>query len=172
MGGPLSLLISLLASTWGANIAPSAEFAQRCFRVRSALLPNFFVDFRPDIQAGGRVEAVFWNGEVDPLKLTVVSGHIRDLPSYAVTITNGGSTIYSATIPHHYWATRWRYQSADRPVILESGPRFLAIFSRICRGWRLGFQATIREPSSYCRVTVLVALAYEIHSHLYAARYC
>lgn len=100
----------------GSYTASTAGYTQRCIRVRNASLPNFFVDFRPDV-GGGRVEVVFWNGEVDPVNLRVPSGHIRNLPSYTVTITNGGASIYSATIPCHYWGTRWRYQSAVRPVI-------------------------------------------------------
>ena len=125
-GSPVSGPITFDIATGkdiGSYTAPTAGFAQRIFRVRNASLPNFFVDFRPD-SSGGRVEAVFWNGEVDPVNLKVANGLIRDLPSYTVTITNSGSTIYSATIPHHYWATRWRYQSAVRPVIRTSAQLF------------------------------------------------
>ncbi len=100
----------------GNYVAPSAGFTQRCVRVRNAALTNFFVDFRPDL-TGGRVEAVFWNGEVDPTNMTVPSGFVRNLPVYDVVIKNAGTPIYSARIPLHYWACRWRYQSAVRPVI-------------------------------------------------------
>ncbi len=104
----------------GSYTAPTARYTQRCIRVHNPALPNFFVDFRPDT-SGGRVEVVFWNGEVDPVNARVPSGHTRNLPSYTATISNGESAIYTATIPYHYWGTRWRYQSAVRPVIRKSG---------------------------------------------------
>jgi len=100
----------------GSYTSSAGNFTQSCIRVRNPAIANFFVDFRPDV-SGDRVEVVFWNGEADPVNLTVASGHVRDLPSYNVVIASGGITLYSATIPTHHWATRWRYKSADRPVI-------------------------------------------------------
>ena len=100
----------------GSYTAPSAGFTQRCIRVRHASLANFFVDFRPDT-SGGRVEVVFWNGEVDPTGLTVVSGYSRDLPSYTAVVKNAGSTVSTTKIPQHIWGCRWRYQSATRSEI-------------------------------------------------------
>ena len=104
----------------GNYTAPSASFTQRCIRVRHASLPFFFVDFRPDI-SGGRVEVVFWNGECLG---TVPTGYSRDLPAYNAAIKNSGVAIHREAVPFHHWGTRWRYQSATRPVLRSAAQVF------------------------------------------------
>lgn len=122
--GQSPILFDIATGTdMGSYVAPTSGFTQRCIRVRNPALPNFYVDFRHDLFAD-RLEVVFWNGEVDPVNQTVPSGFTRDLPSYQVTIAKDGATGYSATIPPHVWATRWRYQSAPRPVIRTAAQIF------------------------------------------------
>ncbi len=106
----------------GDYIAPTAGFTQRCVRVRNPALPNFFVDFRPDVTRD-RAEVVFWNGECDPINQTVPSHHIRDLPGYQVKIIIDGIAV-STTTPPHYWGTRWRFQSEPRPIIRTAAQVF------------------------------------------------
>ncbi len=158
VSGPVNFDIAA-GTDVGSYTAPSAGFTQRCIRVRNASLPNFVVDFRPDI-SGGRIEAVFWNGEVDPVNLKVPSGHTRDLPSYKVTIKNSESVIYSATIPYHYWATRWRYQSADRAVIRKSAQIFGNFFPNMSlTAARLSGKAGQSTQSLHCHAAVLAVSA-------------
>lgn len=107
----------------GNYVAPTAGFTQKCIRATNGSLANFMVDFRPDV-SGGRVEVVFWNGQMDPVGLTVASGFTRDLPPYTVTIKQGGVSIYTASIPYHTWGCRWRYQSAVRPEIRSAAQVF------------------------------------------------
>ncbi len=104
----------------GDYVAPTAGFTQQCIRVRHASLANYFVDFRPDT-TGGRIEVVFWNGEVLG---TVASSTFRNLPAYnavvklngvAQTDINRGTT--TQAIPYHYWGNRWRFQSATRSIV-------------------------------------------------------
>lgn len=111
----------------GDFVSAAGGFTQHCLRVRNVGLANFFVDFRQDA-SGGRNEVVFWNGETDPAGGTVPSGYARNLPSYQVVIKAGTTTVYSATIPVHYWGCRWRYKSADRPVIRTASQIYGAFF--------------------------------------------
>ena len=107
----------------GDYVAPTAGFTQRCIRVRHVSLANFWVDFRPDT-TGGRVEVVVWNGECDPVGLTVASGYTRNLPAYTLVIKDSGTTIHTANVARHYWGQRWRYQSAARTVIRTAAQVF------------------------------------------------
>ena len=98
----------------GSYVAPTAGFTQGCVRARNSALPNFYVDFRQDAE-GGRAEVVFWNGECAG---TVPSGYTRDLPGYVATIKDDtGAIIHVETVPKHGWGSRWRWQSAKRPII-------------------------------------------------------
>jgi hypothetical protein len=114
-GGPFTFDIAT-GTDVGSFVAPTAGFTQRCIRARNAGLANFFVDFRPDT-SGGRVEVVFWNGETDPVGLTVTSGYTRDLVAYTCVIKNAGTTIATYNIPFHYWGCRWRYNPTPRTAI-------------------------------------------------------
>ncbi len=103
----------------GSYTAPTAGFTQRCIRVRNNSVPNYFVDFRPDV-SGGRIEVVFWNGEVLG---TVPTRTFRNLPAYTAVVKLNGVTqsdwrgVSTTSIPYHYWANRWRFQTALRPGI-------------------------------------------------------
>jgi hypothetical protein len=110
----------------GSYVSPTAGFTQRCIRVRHASLANFFIDFRPDV-SGGRIEVLPWNGETLG---TVTSKYFRNLPAYTLVVKLNGvaqSEAYrgtSSSIPYHYWATRWRWQSALRPIIRTASQVF------------------------------------------------
>ncbi len=119
-GGPFVFDIAA-GNDIGSYTSFAGSFTQRCIRVRNAGLGNFFVDFRTDV-GSNRLEVVFWNGEVFG---QVPSGHVNDLPAYDCVISNNGSTIYSLSLPFHYWGCRWRYQSSRRPVIRTSDQIFL-----------------------------------------------
>ncbi len=104
----------------GNYVAPTAGFTQQCVRVHNVALPNFFVDFRPDLT--GRTEVVFWNGECAG---NVPSGFTRDLPGYTATIKDtAGVTLHTEVIRSHGWGSRWRWQSAKRPVIRTAAQVF------------------------------------------------
>lgn len=107
----------------GNYAAPTAGFTQRCVRVRHASLANFWVDFRPDV-SGGRVEVVCWNGECDPVGLTVASGYTRELPAYTLVVKQNGSTIHTESVQRHYWGQRWRWYSAARTVVRTAAQVF------------------------------------------------
>lgn len=115
-----------LGTDLGNYVAPTAGFTQRCIRCRSDLVPNFFVDFRPDT-TGSRVEVVFWNGECMG---TVPSGYSRNLAAYNAVVKNNGAPLAdflgttSRRIQFHNWGCRWRFQSATRPVIRTAAQVF------------------------------------------------
>ncbi len=97
----------------GNFVAPG--FTQRCIRVRNASYP-LVIYFRPDLTSS-RQEFVFelgtcWNNPP-----------IVDLGPYTVTIPSAGVTI---NVPKHYWFTRWRWQSAARPLIRTPSDIFSA----------------------------------------------
>jgi hypothetical protein len=105
----------------GNYTAPTAGFTQGCVRVGNDTLPNFFVDFRLDAE-GGRAEVVFWNGECAG---DVPSGFTNDLPGYTATIVDAdGNTIHTERVPHHYWGSRWRWQSAPRLLVRNAAEVF------------------------------------------------
>lgn len=85
----------------GDFVSP-AGFTQRCVRVTNPECP-LVVMFRPD--AGStRQEVVFELGDL-------WNGNPRDLGPYRVAIAGR-----SVDIPKHFWFSRWRWQSAPRPV--------------------------------------------------------
>ncbi len=131
----------------GNYISPSGKFTQRCIRVHNMALPNFFVDFRPDV-GSDRVEVVFWNGEVFG---SVASGHSRDLPAYDCVIKKAGAVIYTLGLPFHYWGCRWRYQSARRSSIRNPSQ----IFSE---GWLPPMSARAARLDGYKGIIVPPAI--------------
>jgi hypothetical protein len=98
----------------GSFAAPDAGFVQGCIRCRHADLPDFFVDFRQDVDSD-RIDVVFWNGQSLG---EVPSAYARDLEGYIATIRDGdGAVVHEEIVPQHYWGQRWRWQSAPRPII-------------------------------------------------------
>ena len=86
------------------------HFTQHCYLATCGTLPAFRVYFRPDAD-GGREEVVFELGEIWPTQAPAALG------AYTATITKDGTTLATISAPAHYYFSRWRWQSAPRPVI-------------------------------------------------------
>jgi hypothetical protein len=69
------------------------------------------VFFRPD-RGSERTEIVFELGRV-------WSGPPQHLGSYSVEIERNGAVAARLEVPKHYWFSRWRWQSAMRPVVAK-----------------------------------------------------
>ena len=93
----------------GAYVDPQGRFTQHCIRAVNPALPDFTVFFRPDA-AGDREEVVFEFGRChgNPVSST--------LGAYSAVITRDGETLATIEVPKHYYYSRWRWQSAARPV--------------------------------------------------------
>lgn len=83
-------------------------FVQQNIAVRDAKIP-LTVYFRPD-RNSDRQEVVFEWGDV-------LKGPARHLDAYTATIAQGGKELARIDVPAHYWLSRWRWQSAPRPVV-------------------------------------------------------
>jgi len=94
------------ADDLGAFRSP-AGFTQNCLRVTHPRLP-LAVYFRPD-EDTDRVEAVFEVGRV-------WDGSPLNLGPYLITLTRGEKRLAVIEVPRHFWFSRWRWQSAPRPV--------------------------------------------------------
>src|SRR5690242_16939638 len=92
----------------GAYSDPLGKFVQDCFRVNHPELPlSIFI--RPD-RGTDRLEVVF---ELGRLWATAEPQH---LPQYQAKIIRGPTTLATIDVPYHCWRSRWRWQSAPRPV--------------------------------------------------------
>jgi hypothetical protein len=87
------------------------NFVQRCIRVvrpDSALT----VFFRPD-RTGDRLEVVFELGRT----WGAANRAAAHLGPYKAAIRRGSDVVATVDVPNHWWFSRWRWQSAPRPVI-------------------------------------------------------
>jgi hypothetical protein len=92
----------------GAWSDPQGQFVQDCFRVNHPELPlSIFI--RPD-RGTDRLEVVF---ELGRLWATAEPQHF---PQYRARIVRGPTTLATIDVPYQYWRSRWRWQSAPRPV--------------------------------------------------------
>ncbi|MGC2415270.1 MAG: hypothetical protein WA459_21565 [Stellaceae bacterium] len=85
-------------------------FVQRCVLTTVTEMP-LSVLLRPD-RDSDRVEIVVELGRV-------WSGPPRHLGPYTVEIERGGKQLARIDVPEHFWFSRWRWQSAPRPVITK-----------------------------------------------------
>lgn len=91
----------------GAYSDPQGQFVQNCVRVDHPQLPlTLFI--RPD-QGSDRLEVVFELGRC-------WAAQPQHLPQYKARILKGATEIAAIEVPAHYWFSRWRWQSAPRPV--------------------------------------------------------
>ena len=100
---------------------------QKCYLATNANYPDWRVWFRVDADSSGnRIVAPSsgWRDEVIVEYGRSKSGTPANrTTSYVATITQGGATVYSTTVPYHYWLARWRWsQNASgtnqpRPVV-------------------------------------------------------
>lgn len=93
----------------GDFVSEIGKFTQRCIRVAADSVCPLIVFFRPD-RTSGRVEVVFELG-------TLFGGVPANLGFYTVEITRGAVSLAKIDVPVHYWLSRWRWQSAPRPVV-------------------------------------------------------
>jgi len=68
------------------------------------------VFFRPD-RTSDRAEVVFELGQL------FNNAAAANLGAYTVTISRSGQVLATVTVPVHYWFSRWRWQSAPRPIV-------------------------------------------------------
>jgi hypothetical protein len=94
----------------GDYTSMSGHFTQRCVRCEVADFP-LSVFFRPD-RNSDRAEVVFELGRV-------FSTSPANLGAYSVVISRGEQTLARIDVPEHYWFSRWRWQSAPRPVMAD-----------------------------------------------------
>lgn len=87
------------------------NFTQRCIRCEVANFP-LTVYFRPD-RGSDRVEVVFELGRI-------FSATPANLGAYSVTITRGAQTLTRVDVASHYWFSRWRWQSSQRPIVADT----------------------------------------------------
>jgi hypothetical protein len=116
--GPVSAVIEHQGNTYrydetagtdlGDYVDPQKRFVQGCVRVTHDQLP-MTVFFRRD-RGSNRAEAVF---ELGRLWSKAPPANLDD---YHVTIIRGDKTVFATDVPHHYWFSRWRWQSGPRPV--------------------------------------------------------
>ncbi len=94
----------------GDFISSIGGFTQRCVRSSAANCP-LAVYFRPD-RNSERVEVVFELG-------ACFTGSATNLGAYNVKIYRSGVLLANVEVPAHYWFSRWRWQSAPRPVVAD-----------------------------------------------------
>jgi len=83
-------------------------FRQRCVKVTHEACP-VIVFFRPD-RDGKRLEVVFEHG-------ALTDKAPRNLPAYRAEIFSGTTSLAAIDVPKHFWFSRWRWQSAPRPIV-------------------------------------------------------
>ncbi len=102
----------VFAAAQGENLgdftSEIGRFTQGCIRATHPDLP-MTVFFRPD-RASDRVEVVFELGK--PLARAP-----DNLGAYTAVVANGAETLATVDVPQHFWFSRWRWQSAPRPVV-------------------------------------------------------
>jgi hypothetical protein len=78
-------------------------------------LPNcpFTVFFRPDL-SGKRDEVVVELGKI----WSGTPAHT--LTPYTLSVTKNDALLFKQTVPHHWWWSRWRWQSAPRPAVAKA----------------------------------------------------
>ena len=102
----------VFAAAQGENLGDFTSeiggFTQSCIRTTHPELP-MTVFFRPD-RGSDRVEVVFELGK--PLARAPAN-----LGAYTAVIANGAEILATVDVPQHFWFSRWRWQSAPRPVV-------------------------------------------------------
>jgi hypothetical protein len=92
----------------GDFVSTIGGFTQACIRTDVVGCP-LAVFFRPD-RNSDRAEVVFELGKC-------FSATPANLGAYSVTIHRGTSVLATIDVPAHYWFSRWRWQSAVRPIV-------------------------------------------------------
>jgi hypothetical protein len=85
-------------------------FVQRRVDVTNPDLPAFVVQFRPDVH-GARTEVVFELGD------TTTGARAANMTAYTASIRDADKVLATVSVPAHHWYSRWRWQSAPRPIV-------------------------------------------------------
>jgi hypothetical protein len=126
----------------GANAVDQGDFVgefvrQKCYVAKNPAFPDWRVYFRVDADTNGkRIEGAGARDEVIVEYGRATAGtptHVQ--VAYTATINKVGTAIATYAVPKHWWYARWRYQSAERPVVRT--PAMLK-----ARGWLPNFGAT------------------------------
>jgi hypothetical protein len=98
------------ATDMGDFTSHRGGFIQRCFKAQvSELAMTIF--FRPDVDDEARQEIVFERG------YCWLAGTEADIGAYRAVVWKGTDKIADVEVPHHYLFSRWRWQSASRPIV-------------------------------------------------------
>jgi hypothetical protein len=108
LGGQTYRYDSAAGTDLGAYTDPQGQFVQDCVRVNHPQLP-LSVFIRPD-RGTDRLEVVFELGRL------WATAEPQNLPQYSARILRGSTAVATIDVPAHYWFSRWRWQSAPRPV--------------------------------------------------------
>jgi hypothetical protein len=110
------------------------QFVQQKSLMASLANCPFTVFFRPDL-SGKRDEVVvelgkMWSG---------TPAHF--MTPYTLSVTKNGAPLFTQTITYHWWWSRWRWQSAPRPVVakasdLIASKKLLPHNSKWLYGWK------------------------------------
>ncbi len=119
--GPLSAILDYQGTSYrydelsgvdqGDYIDPRNRFVQACIRVTHDRLP-LTVYFRRD-KGASRAEVVFELGRLWSKTPPA------NMDAYRVTILQGDKIVFATDVPQHFWSSRWRWQSAPRPVTVR-----------------------------------------------------
>jgi hypothetical protein len=110
----------------GASAIDKGDFIgefvrQKSYLATNAAYPDWRVWFRVDADAtGSRMTEpnAGWRDEIIVEYGRAKGGKPTNLLSpYTATIKKGGTTVYTTTVPQQFWYSRWRYQSAERPIV-------------------------------------------------------
>jgi hypothetical protein len=87
-------------------------FVQRRVDVTNVDLSAFVVQFRCD-RDNDRVEIVFELGD------TTIGAVAANMTAYTATIYEDNEALARIEVPEHYWYSRWRWESAPRPIVAD-----------------------------------------------------
>jgi hypothetical protein len=89
---------------------PDGRFVQGRVDVTNPALSGVMVSFRCDKSGAARTEVVIELGD------TTVGATAANMDAYVATISDDGEPLAVIGLPAHYWYSRWRWQSAPRPI--------------------------------------------------------
>lgn len=99
----------------GPYVDPQGAFVQGCIKTTCPALPAMTVFFRSDAD-GSRDEIVVELGAIAGTPPAPAAPFGPAMGSYTATVIKNGVTLATDALPGHYWRSRWRWQSAPRPV--------------------------------------------------------
>ena len=99
----------------GDYVDLEGRFTQHCIASRCDTLPDWTVFFRPDAD-GKREEVVVEFGRCHNAADQQYNGQAGVIPAYTVELRRDDAVLATLNVPKHYLYSRWRWQSAPRPV--------------------------------------------------------